>query len=63
MIKVSKEEAKTLHEKYEVPYGENGISIHGKSKVKGKSHYLCESKPNMQYINEIRNGIKNNQLW
>ena len=58
MIKVSKEEAKTLHEKYEVPYGENGISIHGKSKVKGKSHYLCESHYNKQSLNEIRNGKK-----
>ena len=59
LVKISSEESKKLNEKYGVRYGENGISIHGKFKKKnGKSHYLCESKYNLQCLREIRNGVK-----
>lgn len=55
MIKISSQEAKELNKIFKIPYGENGISVHGKSKIKGKSHYLCESKYNLKCINKIRN--------
>lgn len=55
MIKISNIEAKELNKTFKIQYGENGISVHGKSKTKGKSHYLCESKYNIKCINKIRN--------
>lgn len=50
MIKISSEEAKELN-KMGVKYGENGIShTYGHH----KSYFLCESKKNLNLLNELR---------
>ena len=52
MIKITKQEAKKLHE-IGIQYGEQGIS---KTKNHHHPHYfLCESKYNMRKIRELRN--------
>ena len=55
MVKISNSEAEILNKKYNVNYGENGISIHGKfKKSKNKSHYLCER--HLEILEKIRSG-------
>lgn len=54
MIKISSQKSELLNKKHGVPYGENGISIHGKFKKSGnKSHYLCESEYNLRSLLKI----------
>ena len=52
MIKISKNEAKILHDKYKIQFGENGIS-HSWSKY--HHYYLCEGRKNMSCLEKIRN--------
>lgn len=50
LIKISKENAKKLHEIYGVRYKENGIS---KTHTKHATYYLCESEYNLRSLLEI----------
>lgn len=50
LIKISKEIAKKLNEKYGVRYKENGIS---KTHTKHATYYLCESEYNLRSLLEI----------
>lgn len=50
LIKISKENAKKLHEIYGVRYKENGIS---KNHTKHATYYLCESEYNLRSLLEI----------
>lgn len=56
MVKITKQEAKYLHEKCGIKYGENGIS------VPPACHraYLCENIYNMNKLNNYRNRGKVN---
>lgn len=54
MVQISKEEAMQLNEQYNVPFGENGITL-TRSNRRHK-YYLCELEKNIRCINKIRNG-------
>ena len=56
MVKISSKEAESLHKNYGINYGDGGISVHGRFKTRGKSHYLCESSYNMKCLQEVKNG-------
>ena len=51
LIKITKQEAKKLHE-LGVQYGENGIS---RTHNHQKHYFLCESKKNLGILNKLRN--------
>lgn len=54
MVKISKEDAKTLNKEYGIPYGSYGISHTDSCSHKRKTYYLCTSFKNMKAYNAIR---------
>ena len=51
LIKISKEEAMELNKRFNVAYGENGISH---TYTRYQHYYLCENKRNMNCLEKIR---------
>lgn len=49
IVQINKNIAYKLHDKYGVPFGENGISVSGTR----RKYYLCESKRNLEYLSKI----------
>lgn len=54
LVKISKEDAKTLNKEYGIPYGSYGISHTDSCSHKRKTYYLCTSFKNMKAYNAIR---------
>ena len=54
MVKISKEDAKTLNTEYGIPYGAYGISHTDSCSHNRKTYYLCTSFKNMKAYNAIR---------
>ena len=52
MVNISKNEAHRLHDEYGVKWKDDGIS-HTYSR-NGKHYYLCESKKNLQLLQQLR---------
>lgn len=51
LVKISKEEAMELNKRFNVAYGENGISH---TYTRYQHYYLCENKRNMNCLEKIR---------
>nr|DAE33716.1 MAG TPA: hypothetical protein [Bacteriophage sp.] len=54
LVKISKEDAKTLNKEYGIPYGAYGISHTDSCSHNRKTYYLCTSFKNMKAYNAIR---------
>lgn len=50
MVGITKNEAKELNSKYNVKFGDGGVSKSGT----GHHYYLCESEWNMKKLNKLR---------
>lgn len=57
IIQISKEIAHILHDKYNVPWKDNGIST---TYSVPRKYYLCESGRNMALYSKLTNPAKNN---
>ena len=52
ILLISKEIAHKLNKEFDVPFGENGISLTGKLNGRHK-YYLCESRKNLSLLKKL----------
>ena len=49
ILLISKENAHKLNKEFDVPFGENGISVSGTR----RKYYLCESSKNKEFLSKV----------
>lgn len=64
MVKITKNEARILNVKYEIPFKEfGGITRTCSCHHKRKTYYLTESNYNLNALSEIRKILSNNKIY